>query len=94
MLLDRSERAWDARIVVSELPDRPRGSRPYLPPPPDDGPESVHVPRIEPPPASLEAMVRSKPGAQLPPERGPSWVWTVLLIVAIAAIAYYVGLRN
>ena len=94
MLLDRSESAWDAPILVSELPDKPRGSRGYLPPPPDDAPESVHVPRIEPPPASLEAMVRSKPGAELVPERGPTWVWTVLLIVAIGAIAYYLGLKN
>ena len=52
------------------------------------------MPRIEPPPASLEAMVRSKPGAELVPERGPNWVWTVLLIVAIGAIAYYLGLKN
>ncbi|HYQ43065.1 MAG TPA: hypothetical protein VER11_13885 [Polyangiaceae bacterium] len=79
---------------MSELPDNPRGSRPYLPPPPDDSPESVHVPRIGPPPASLEAMVRSKPGAPLTPERGPTWLWTVLLIVAIGAIAYYLGLKN
>jgi len=65
-----------------------------LPPPPDDAPESVHVPRIEPPPASLEAMVRTKPREPSAPERGPNWLWTLLLIVAIGAIAYYLGLKN
>jgi len=54
----------------------------------------VHVPRNEPPPASLEAMVRSKPGAQLAPARRPAWLWTALLIAAIAVIAYYLGLKN
>jgi len=52
------------------------------------------VPRIEPPPASLEAMVRSKPGAELAPQRGPTWLWTLLLILAIGAVAYYLGLEH
>jgi hypothetical protein len=79
---------------VSELPDKPRGSRHYLPPPPDDSSESVDVPRMEPPPPSLEAMVRSKPGVPLPAERGVSWWWTLLLIFAIGAIAYYLGISH
>jgi len=74
---------------VSELPQKPRGSRPYLPPPPDDGsPESVEVPRMEPPPASLEAMVRSRPGAPLP-ARSSSWGWIALIVIVVAAVAYY-----
>jgi hypothetical protein len=78
---------------VSEPPDKPSGSRHYLPPPPDDSPESVAVPRMEPPPPSLEALMRSRPGAPLTIERRPSWPWVVLLIIAIGAIAYYLGLR-
>jgi len=54
----------------------------------------VHVPRIDPPPASLEALVRNKPGAPLAPERNATWLWTILVIVAIGAIAYYLGLKN
>ncbi|MEI9949600.1 MAG: hypothetical protein WDO74_11625 [Pseudomonadota bacterium] len=79
---------------MSEPPNKPRAGRPYLPPPPDDSPESVDVPRMEPPPASLEAMVRSRRGSPLSVERGQSWLWMVLLILAIAVIAYYVGLRH
>ncbi len=49
---------------------------------------------MEPPPASLEAMVRSRPGSPLTVERGQSWLWVVLLVIAFAVIAYYVGLRR
>ncbi|HEY3255740.1 MAG TPA: hypothetical protein VGJ91_17395 [Polyangiaceae bacterium] len=79
---------------MSEPPDKPSGSRHYLPPPPDGSAESVDVPRMEPPPASLEAMVRSQPGAPLAPARQSSWVWVLLTVIAIAAIAYYLGLRQ
>jgi hypothetical protein len=74
--------------------DKPRASRHYLPPPPDVSAESVDVPRMEPPPASLEAMVRSRPGSPLTPDRQPSWIWIALIVVAIGAIAYYVGLQQ
>ncbi len=79
---------------MSEPPDKPQASHYYLPPPPDDSPESVDVPRMEPPPASLEAMVRSRPGSPLAPERQSSWVWIGLIAIAIAAIAYYVGFQR
>ena len=79
---------------MSEPDDKPRGSRHYLPPPPDGSAESVDVPRMEPPPASLEAMVRSRPGAPLPPERQPPWLWVTLIVIVIGAIAYYVGLQQ
>jgi hypothetical protein len=49
---------------------------------------------MEPPPASLEAMVRSRPGAPLPEERRSSWIWVALIALAIAAIAYYLGLQQ
>ena len=80
---------------MSEPPDKPSVSRPYnLPPPPDGSPESVDVPRMEPPPPSLEAMVRSRPGSQLPVERQSAWIWIALIVIAIGAIAYYVGLEQ
>lgn len=78
----------------SDNSDKPRGSRHYLPPPPDDSAESVDVPRMEPPPPSLEAMVHSRPGAPLPAERGPSWVWIALTTIVIGVIAYYLGLQQ
>ena len=68
-----------------------------MPPPPtsrDDSPESFDVPRMEPPPASLEAMMRSKPGSPLPSERAPVWAWVAGLTLLIAAAAYYLGLRR
>ena len=49
---------------------------------------------MDPLPASLEAMVRSQPGAPLRRERGPSWVWIVLLIIVLGAAAYYLGLSH
>ncbi|MEO8904685.1 MAG: hypothetical protein ABI488_19895 [Polyangiaceae bacterium] len=83
------------------MPDseyKPRGSRPYLPPPPesddDSSPESVHMPRMEPPPASLEAMVRSRPGSAMPGEAGRSWVWIAVLIGAVAVVAYLMGMHR
>ena len=78
----------------SDKSDKPGGSRHYLPPPPDESAESVDVPRMEPPPPSLEAMVHSRPGAPLSPERQPSWVWIALIMIVIGAIAYYLGLQQ
>jgi hypothetical protein len=78
----------------SDKPDKPKASRHYLPPPPDGSAESVDVPRMEPPPASLEAMVRSRPGSPLAPEKQLSWIWIALILIAIGAIAYYVGLQQ
>jgi hypothetical protein len=49
---------------------------------------------MEPPPASLEAMVRSRPGAPLATDRRAFWPWVVLLIIAIGAVAYYLGLSR
>ncbi len=82
---------------MSDPPNTPRASHPYLPPPPEtfeDSPSSVHFPRMEPPPASLEALVRSKPGSPLPRERDARWRWVVALAIVISAVAYYVGLHH
>ncbi len=82
---------------MSDPPEPRRGSRPYLPPPPetrDDSPESFAVPRMEPPPSSLEAMVRRRPGAPSAPERSARWPWIALLMLTIGVIMYYVGQRQ
>jgi hypothetical protein len=49
---------------------------------------------MEPPPPSLEALVRKRPGAPLAPAKGSQWVWIGLLIVTIGAAMYYLGLRQ
>ena len=49
---------------------------------------------MEPPPASLEAMVRSRPGSLLPPERRPPWLWVSVLVLAVVALAYYLVLQQ
>ena len=71
-----------------DVPARQRGA---LPPPglsPGDAPDVVEVPRMSPPPPSLEAMVqsRNRTPAGSP---GPQWLlWIVLVLVAAAVTAY------
>lgn len=60
-----------------------------LPPPsdaPDDAPEAVQVPRMEPPPPSLEAMVQSR--AEKPEPPTPWWVWAIVVVVAALVTGY------
>lgn len=65
-----------------------------MPPPPslapDDAPESVAVPRMEPPPPSLEAMVTStRPKLRKPePVSSSWWVWLVVALITAAVSAY------
>ena len=78
---------------VADPPDYRRGSQPYLPPPPetrDDSPESVDVPRMEPPPASLEAMVRSGPRSAAGRDRDSTWLWVSMLLAVGVVITVYV----
>ena len=78
---------------MSEPPHNYRGSQPYLPPPPEtgeDSPEALDVPRMEPPPASLEAMVRSGPGSRVEPERDSTWLWVSLLLVVGVLVSIYI----
>ena len=83
---------------VPDSEDKRRGSRPYLPPPPesddDSSPESLHMPRMEPPPASLEAMVRSRPGSSMPGEERRNWVWVAALVAVVVALAYFAFVRH
>ncbi len=70
-----------------------RASEPYLPPPPvtrDDSPNSVDVPRMEPPPPSLEAMVRSGPGPSAGSARDSTWLWISMLLAIGVVVTVYV----
>jgi hypothetical protein len=49
---------------------------------------------MEPPPASLEAMVRSRPGSLLPPERRSPWIWVAGIVIVLGAMAYYLGIQQ
>jgi hypothetical protein len=60
------------------------------PPTPEDVPSSVEVPRLEPPPQSLEAMVQSAPRKAEAAERS-SWPLLVALILLAAVITAYVS---
>jgi hypothetical protein len=45
---------------------------------------------MEPPPASLEAMVRSGAGSSARAERDPAWLWVLLVLAAGVVITVYV----
>jgi hypothetical protein len=75
-----------------DVPARGRGA---VRPPPStvhaDAPDLVDVPRMEPPPPSLEAMVQSRPRFSKRREAaGSSWLLWVLLVVVAAGITAYV----
>jgi len=63
-----------------------------VPPPPssspEDAPDSVEVPRMDPPPPSLEAMVQSAPASTSAKSR-PVWP-LLLLVLVVAAITFFV----
>jgi hypothetical protein len=59
-----------------------RGRGIVRPPPGPDGDSEVEVPRLEPPPPSLEAMVQSAP---LKPQVEQRSSWPVLLVLALLA---------
>lgn len=70
--------------------DEPAPRRGAVPPPPssDEGLDSVHMPRMEPPPPSLEAMIQSRARVE-EPTGGPSWwLWLVLIVVAAVVTGY------
>lgn len=75
-----------------DVPARGRGA--VRPPPsesPGDAPDSVDVPRMEPPPPSLEAMVQSRPRPSRRQEAaGSQWLLWILLVVVSAGITVYV----
>ena len=71
-----------------------RGRGAVRPPPstvPADAPDLVDVPRMEPPPPSLEAMVQSRPRSPRKQEAGgSSWLLWVLFVAVAAAVTAYV----
>ncbi len=73
-----------------DVPERRRGA--VRPPPslvPDDAPASIDVPRMEPPPPSLEAMVQSVDRQPKRPETAASWLpWLLVALVTAAVTAY------
>lgn len=78
-----------------DVPPRARGA--VRPPPslsPEDAPDRVSVPRMEPPPPSLEAMVELRGRRALkkppPPKASPAraWVLVGLGLVTAALTAY------
>jgi hypothetical protein len=92
-VLDPTARRWDrSRVSGSsdDVPERRRGA--VRPPPslvPDDAPASIDVPRMEPPPPSLEAMVQSVEPLRKRPEPRAAWlVWLLVALVAAAVTAY------
>lgn len=94
-VLDPRGQRWDRSKVPGssdDVPDRGRGA--VRPPPslsPGDAPDSVDVPRMEPPPPSLEAMVQSRPRSSRRQEATSSgWLLWVLLVVVAAGITAYV----
>jgi hypothetical protein len=80
-------------MTVTDPPKPRRGSEPYLPPPPatrDDQPDSVDVPRMEPPPPSLEAMVRNGPSSTAGSERDATWIWVAMVLAIGVLVTIYV----
>jgi hypothetical protein len=74
-----------------DVPPRARGA--VRPPPslsPEDAPDSVAVPRMEPLPPSLEAMVdnRGRPTRPKPPEAKtpPVQAWVVVAVTLVLAV--------
>jgi hypothetical protein len=67
---------------MAERESRP--STPALPPPPplhpDDGPDPVQVPPLEPPPSSLGALARHK---KKEPPREPKVFWLILIALFV-----------
>ena len=73
--------------------DVPARSRGAVPPPPSEAPDdapSIHLPRMEPPPPSLEAMVTSTRASLRKPEPATTswWVWLALALITAAVSAY------
>ena len=74
-----------------DVPERRRGA--VRPPPslvPDDAPAALEVPRMEPPPPSLEAMVQSIDRLPKRTEAAPAWLVWLLIALATAAVTAYV----
>jgi hypothetical protein len=80
--------------VPGSSDDVPARSRGAVPPPPslvpDDAPEPIDVPRMEPPPPSLEAMVTSNRPRHRKAEPAATswWIWLGVALLTAAVSAY------
>lgn len=92
--LDPTAWRWDRSGVSGssdDVPERRRGAvRPPPSPVPDDAPASIDVPRMEPPPPSLEAMIQSIERLPKRPPPGSSWLVWLLVGLVMALVAAYV----
>jgi len=94
IVLDQAGSRWDLCEVSGSSNDVPGRSRGAVRPPPSsvpaDAPDLVDVPRMEPPPPSLEAMVQSRPRSSRRREAAcSSWLpWLLFVVVAAAVTAY------
>ena len=79
-------------MVSSPGDDEPARRRGAVPPPrslaPEDAPDAIDVPRMEPPPPSLEAMVQSVGHARRPEPKSNWSLWVVVALVVAALTAY------
>ncbi len=73
---------------MAEYGNQPARKAALPPPPDDDQSPSVTVPPLEPPPASLEALVRSRRVRTAPRERSP-WLLLVALFVLGMVVTMY-----
>jgi hypothetical protein len=85
---------WDRCWVPGIDDDAPAPRRGAVPPPPslapDDAPALIEVPRMEPPPPSLEAMVQSAGRPSRRRDTGNSWPLWIAVVVVAAVITFYV----
>jgi hypothetical protein len=93
--LDPLGRRWDRSEVPGSGSDddapAPRRGAVWPPPSlaPDDAPAAIEVPRMEPPPASLEAMVQNGRRESASGGGGSSWwLWALLVTAAVAVTGY------
>jgi hypothetical protein len=70
----------------------PAPRRGAVPPPPSEAPATVEVPRMEPPPPWLAALVqRTRRDARRAAPSRPRLLWGALLLVVAAGITAYVA---
>jgi hypothetical protein len=75
------------RVALGIFAEQRRPSAHAVPPPPDEQPEHVEVPRMQPPPASLERLAQRR---QAPARKRTLAVIALVLLAMLAAAVYLV----